>query len=156
MSIRSLAQKAVLLWSKGFAKKQVTRVSSVCFQYVIDKIRVLYGQIRANEANDRKKKLTGKNLPNTPFDRKSVVGRGSKAVTGKLSGMVPHLLGWHLTGWCDRWGMTHVGNETEDSLKVHVMCTFNFSFSVCVYLGVDQYSVRPQNNMANFPPFCGT
>ena len=50
------------------------------YQYVIDKIRVLYGQIRATKANDRKNignkknnnSLSGKHMPTMPFDRKKM------------------------------------------------------------------------------------
>ena len=56
------APKGCFFGQKALPKKRSygkIRFSSV-FQYFIDKIRVLYGQIRANEANDRKTTLRAK------------------------------------------------------------------------------------------------
>ena len=56
-------QNTVFSWSKGFARKKWSygqiRFPLLSFQYFIDKIRVLYGQIRATLANDRKKQPFG-------------------------------------------------------------------------------------------------
>ena len=51
------APKHVFLGQKALPEKKksygLIRCPSLLFQYVIDKIRVLYGQIRATKANDR-------------------------------------------------------------------------------------------------------